>query len=84
MLGVFDGHGHDNGRAAAWAASDACQAFLRQNFERLRASPQAVMRECFEAAHEAVYAALLASPGCYEKVWNTAPWTTAPTPCPRS
>jgi hypothetical protein len=66
-FGVFDGHGHDNGRAAAWAAADACKAFLVENFDRLRTDPEGAMALCFEVAHGAVLEAILAKPDYYAK-----------------
>ena len=43
------------------------QAFLRPNFDRLRTEPDACMRECFDKAHKAIYAAIKSQPGTFEK-----------------
>ena len=70
VFGVLDGHGQDHGRIAAHAAAAACKEFLLANFERLRSSDErgkeAVMVECFEAAHKAVFKAIKREQGIFE------------------
>ena len=40
LFGVFDGHGHDNGKLASNVASDTTRAFLIENFDKLRTQPE--------------------------------------------
>ena len=58
VFGVLDGHGGDHGAVAAQAGAACCKQFLVQHFSRLAADPEGVMRECFEAAHNAVFLAI--------------------------
>lgn len=61
----MDGHGHDHGRIAAWAAANAMKQYLIDNFDMLRSTPDHTMTECFEVGHKAVYAAIEKVPGVY-------------------
>jgi len=62
LFGVFDGHGHDNGKLSANVACDTARDYLTDQVERLRRDPSAVMRECFERCHKAIYEAVLSKP----------------------
>ena len=45
VFGVMDGHGHDHGKIAAWAAAEAVKDYLGREFDRLRTDPEDAMTE---------------------------------------
>ncbi|KAL3923647.1 MAG: hypothetical protein SGPRY_004154, partial [Prymnesium sp.] len=65
IFGVFDGHGHDNGKLAAKVASDTTRVYLTENFAKLRSEPDKVMHDCFERCNKAIFAAIQAQPDTF-------------------
>ena len=63
VLGVFDGHGPDHGKVAAWAAARAVKNFLIEHFTALATDPEGTMTRCFEHAHKSVFQAISSQPG---------------------
>jgi len=65
LFGVFDGHGHDNGKLASNVASDTARVYLTENFKRLAREADAVMKECFELCNKAIYKAIQSKPDTF-------------------
>ena len=59
VWGVLDGHGPDNGILAAQTGAAALKDWCTSHVSELRAAPSAAMKGAFQAAHNAIRAALL-------------------------